>query len=316
MVRFYRAQALAESTKASYRTFRKCYLDFCNTMNYEPLPASNELLCRYIAHLAERLQFNSIPKYMSVVRLLHLESGFQNPLVDNWLIDSLLKGIKRHLGTKVSQKLPITPSLLWQVHKTINLSETEDCIFWAVCLTLFFGLLRKSNVLCTQSSFQQGKHLARDDIHITGEGVVLVIRWSKTIQYQQRTLRLPMPMHPSHPLCPSSAIMRALAFTAGAPQNGPAFVLPSSEGFIAYPPSRFVSRLRSTLLPFVVDPSHFSTHSFRRGGASWAFSCNIPGEMIQIMGDWRSDSYLRYLEVPMSTKRSYVQHCLSSLPPT
>ena len=41
---------------------------------------------------------------------------------------------------------------------------------------------------------------------------------------------------------------------------------------------------------------NLSGHSFRRGGACWALSQNIPGEIIKIMGDWKSTVYMSYLD--------------------
>ena len=46
----------------------------------------------------------------------------------------------------------------------------------------------------------------------------------------------------------------------------------------------------------------FSGHSFRRGGATYLFKMGIPGELIQVMGDWHSDAYKAYLEIDLSTK--------------
>jgi hypothetical protein len=39
------------------------------------------------------------------------------------------------------------------------------------------------------------------------------------------------------------------------------------------------------------DPKQYSSHSFRRGGATWTFSSNIPSELIQLYGDWSSDGF-------------------------
>ena len=36
--------------------------------------------------------------------------------------------------------------------------------------------------------------------------------------------------------------------------------------------------------------------SFRQGGVCWALGLNIPGEIIKIMGDWKSAAYLAYLD--------------------
>ena len=53
-----------------------------------------------------------------------------------------------------------------------------------------------------------------------------------------------------------------------------------------------------------VSPSFgvFTGHSFRRGGATWAFDTGVPGELIQICGDWASDAYKRYLEFGLRRK--------------
>ena len=53
----------------------------------------------------------------------------------------------------------------------------------------------------------------------------------------------------------------------------------------------------------------FSEHSFRRGGATWAFQSGVPGEMIQILGDWASDAYKKVLEFSMQDKLS-IASCL------
>ncbi|CAG2191328.1 unnamed protein product [Mytilus edulis] len=40
----------------------------------------------------------------------------------------------------------------------------------------------------------------------------------------------------------------------------------------------------------------YSTHSFRRGGASLAFDAEVSTELIQLHGDWHSDAYKKYLQ--------------------
>ena len=61
-------------------------------------------------------------------------------------------------------------------------------------------------------------------------------------------------------------------------------------------PSRVVSKLR-------LDPSLFSPRSFRRGGATLAFDCHIPSEIIKLQGDGQSDAYLVYLELSQPQKQ-------------
>ena len=32
------------------------------------------------------------------------------------------------------------------------------------------------------------------------------------------------------------------------------------------------------------------------GGATWALSCGVPGEIVKAMGNWRSTAYLCYVD--------------------
>jgi hypothetical protein len=40
----------------------------------------------------------------------------------------------------------------------------------------------------------------------------------------------------------------------------------------------------------------------------------IPGELIKIMGDWRSDTYQRYVDTTIQTRVSLVQKVAKHLP--
>ena len=45
-----------------------------------------------------------------------------------------------------------------------------------------------------------------------------------------------------------------------------------------------------------LDPIKFSSHNFRRGGATWAFRSNVLADLIKVQGDWSSQAYMRYLD--------------------
>ena len=70
--------------------------------------------------------------------------------------------------------------------------------------------------------------------------------------------------------------------------------------------SRFKPLLIHSFRVFWLDPSEFSPHSFRRGGATLAFDCGLPAVLIKLQGDWRSDAYLVYLEMTDHQKRTAV----------
>ena len=43
------------------------------------------------------------------------------------------------------------------------------------------------------------------------------------------------------------------------------------------------------------------------GGASWAFAAEVPTELIQLYGDWKSDAYKRYLKFSLDDKISVAE---------
>jgi hypothetical protein len=72
--------------------------------------------------------------------------------------------------------------------------------------------------------------------------------------------------------------------------------------------SMFVARLKVILSRLGVKSGDYSAHSFRRGGASYAFSLGLSPLQIKLRGDWSSDAYERYIFIStgavMSVARS------------
>ena len=63
--------------------------------------------------------------------------GFDNPLKENWFLNSILKGIGTVKGLSVKRKLPITPQILLNIKQKLNLNNPKDAVFWAACLVAF-----------------------------------------------------------------------------------------------------------------------------------------------------------------------------------
>ena len=84
-------------------------------MRYSPFPATSDIICQYAALLARTLKVSSIRNYLHIIGLLHKELDLKNPLADNWVLDTLIKGMKRAKGDAVKQKLPITVDLLFSI---------------------------------------------------------------------------------------------------------------------------------------------------------------------------------------------------------
>ena len=82
--------------------------------------------------------------------------------------------------------------------------------------------------------------------------------------------------------------------------------MPSHYGPTILTQARFIAKFRQAISTTgVPDASSFQGRSFRRSAASWAFNHGVPGELIQIYGDWASDAYKAYLEFSVESKLTF-----------
>ena len=197
----------------------------------------------------------------------------------------------------------------WHFHDA-RFFYSLDVVFWAVCLVAFFTFFRKSNLLApSPACFDPQRHLSRHHISFSEGGAVIRVNWSKTIQFSERVLRIPLPVIPNCVLCPSRALWLSLKLSDTSNQAVSAFRYRSATGVVDLTYSVFLARLRGCLGQLGVDVTSYSGHSYRRGGASFALECGVPSELIQAQGDWRSDVYLSYLD-PSLGFRKRVAHTL------
>ena len=122
-------------------------------LNISVAPATTTYLCMYAAYLARFLLPQSVCLYINFVGLLHKEMGLPNPLSDNWVVSTVLRGIKRTLGVPPTPKLPITIPMLLGIRSRLILNNSKHASFWAICLVAFFGLFRKAHLLPDSRDF-------------------------------------------------------------------------------------------------------------------------------------------------------------------
>ena len=304
-VALFRSATFSDNTKATYSSQLKSYLKFCNMMCVPPVPASEAQVSMYAAYLARRLSASSIKPYLNIIRLLHIENGYANPYQESWLVKSTIKGIQKTLGMQSNRKVPIQPSLLIEMHKHIDISNLLECMFWAAALVLFFGTFRKSNLLPNKpSEFSADKQFCRSAFVVNGNGPIEQdVTWSKTIQCKERSFKVVLPKVPDSVLCPVKAVFHAFSMVP-LPPCSPAIV--QDVHGTPLTGSVFNKQLKHLVEKCGLEPSQFSSHSFRRGSATWALQCGVPGEVVKLMGDWRSSVYLSYLDnVPQNVIDHY-----------
>ena len=236
-----------------------------------------------------------------------------NPLHDNWFVKSTLTGIDGIWGTPENRRTPVHPLLLSEIHGLLDFSKIFDLNFWAACLVMFFGLLRKSNLFPNlPTAFNPAQQFIRSDFSYSSAGSVHVhVKYSKTNQFKKRPFELKFLPY-NHVLSPVNALLSSFS-KVRLPKDAPAFVTAATG--TAMTGSEFNRRFKELVSLAGLDSSTYSSHSFRRGGASWALQCGVPGEVVQLLGDWKSDCNKRYLDsLPQSVHDKYRQMTLDFLP--
>ena len=173
---------------------------------------------------------------------------------------------------------------------------------WVGCLLAFFTLFRKANLCPKDTKYDPGTVLTRDDVVLdtVGQRVLVFVNFSKTNQYSQRQHCIPIPRN-SDPALDLYRFVQLLYSRVDASEESPAMSY-SATGFINH--RTFTTKLKGWLSKAGLDPAMYSGHSFRRGGASYLYSIGGSTLMVQVMGDWRSQVFTRYLFLTMDDRQS------------
>ena len=268
---------------------------------------------RYVVFLSRSFKsVTSIRNYLNGVKLWHLYNGCKYPDNISFNLNLVLRGLQRSCLHTKKQALPITPEILINFKKVLDLDQPFDSTLWCVCVLSFLLMARMSNILPKSvKSFNNFKHLTRQKIFSNKSGLIVVFEWAKNNQFGQRKVKIPLLAKPESPLCPLTAYTNMCSLNPGTPDS-PAFLMQSKSRTVTLTVPIFTKHLRHLLEITGHSPTCYSGHSFRRGGATWAFKCGVPGELIQAHGDWHSEAYLLYLNFTIDSRLSVTDKMLQT----
>ena len=270
----------------------RTFFFFCSYFGREALPASSDTLCYFAELLSLTASFGHIKNVLSSIKYLHAAYNLLYP-VNDFGLDATLQGLKRRLAKTPFQVLPISPTILRLIHDSMDLTKKKDLAIWCSYLVAFYCLFRKKNVCPESSEPSQEKTLRRKHIEVDQSNNIVYIycNFSKTNQFGSSDLIIPVPGNEDPKLNLVKHLSNLFADVDADPDQ-PAFTY-SPDRFVHY--KLFTERLKSALLSCGLEPSLYSGHSFRRGGASFLYQ--VGGSILQIMssGSWSSTCFTRYL---------------------
>ena len=295
-----RFDALASSTQRNLTTQLKAFLLFVFYFGLERFPVSEDCLILYIQFLSRCFKSPaSVKNYVIGLQTVSFLNNWNFPDLSLPHFRYQFKGISRQLAHTTSRATPLNPIILQAILNVLDPNDPFQASCWAVMLCGFLLFARIGNLLPKSMSFDPTKQLSRSDVFVAQDCVIFSLKYTKTIQNAERVLQVPLYIDASSPLCPKKALFNMIRLSPGIASDH-LFSYRSSAGLSVITQYQFISFLKQKLSQCGYDSSHFSGHSLRRGGASWAFAKGVSSERIKKHGDWKSSAYLVYLDFSLS----------------
>ena len=268
------------------------WLFFSNYFSLPVLPASVDAVVCFLEFMARTSGHGHLKHLLSSLKFLHQALDYKFP-ENSFQVDMTMQGLKRRLAKVPFQVLPITPRVLRDMFKHLDMQKTGDLALWCSFLVSFYGLLRKSNAVPKTSPYDPSKVLLRKHLKVDPMSnlIYMYIGFSKTNQFGAKDLVVPL-LGNSDPELDPVRHLQSLFSRVQVLEDSPAFSY-GPKSFINY--SIFTNRLKSLLTKSGYDASLYSGHSFRRGGATFLHACGGSALMVQASGDWSSQCFTRYL---------------------
>jgi hypothetical protein len=208
-------QGFAKGTLQNLKTQISKYREFCEEFGCREQPASVRTIMMYMEFLGQQFSAAStIRNYLYGVKLWHILNGFSGDQFNGYIVKRMHRGLEKKLKHNKRQALPITAQLLLDIKEVLNLDQPWDCTKWALYLTAFFLVCRKSNLVpVSVGKFDCSKQLTRGHFQQTDDGLLVVLTWTKTIQFNERKLVVPILRIKDSELCPVAAFEKIVSIS-------------------------------------------------------------------------------------------------------
>ena len=288
--------AWAPGTLRNMQTQFDLFVKFCDLYDFQSMPASYPTLCAFAQFLSRSFKApGSIKNYLVGVKWFHVLAGMETSQFDHVSLKLVLKGISRLRKHLPKQALPLTPEILQEIFAKLDHTRVDDVSLWTLLIFGFFLMARKSNLVPDSvNKFDQSRHLCLSDIILSENLVLVALKWSKTNQFGERQHFVPLLAMPDSVLCPVKAFKQHIKIVPKHP-NGALFCRVDRGRVVPMTYTKFQDRLKGLIASTGRTPEAYSSHSLRRGGATFAAAAGVPRHYIQQVGDWKSDAVDQYL---------------------
>ena len=288
-------QAYAEGSSCSYYNKFNLLLLFCihYDLNVRVLTVNNVI--SFIEMLAySGLSTATIVTYISAIKTKCSTFEINFSPWSHSRVTLMLRACSRTIVHHQQAKQVLTPHNLVALIQQLS-SHPHGVMYKGLFLLAFHGFFRISNLLPkSKSKNETNRHLTRGDVSISSSGITVFLKWSKTMQASRDTRLIPLAAVPGSPLCPLQAFLQ-IQQAYPVPSQSPMFSYLHNNKLVVISQSQARQVLFKSLSALGLDAKTYGFHTFRRSGASLAFSLNVPVQYIKAHGTWASDAVWAYL---------------------
>jgi hypothetical protein len=299
----FRKASLAESTKKQYTLHGRHWLRFCTVFDIPEEPEEAAAIM-FVTFLAQTQKSSSIRSTMSGVKNYWSMRGWAFDTSAWNEYNSVMQGIRRTMKGSPQRKHPVSPEELLLMSEHFSESPFARAI-WACIMITWWCMFRKSNTTVNETAPDGVGHcIRRGDVTVNRERwqLHIVVRGSKTNQYGERIHNAYVQGRKGSKLDPVQAWIDHLESNPGIAATAAAFTF-MEQGL--QKPMRYED-LRVTLKKCFAsiggEATTVSSHSLRRGGATYAYLSGVPQLLLKAHGDWASDCYQDYIELPQAAR--------------
>ena len=184
-------------------------------------------MSRFLVFLERSCKYSTINNYLSAIVSLHRFYGYPVSIRESFFVKFVLRGLRSQSWDVSVQKQPLTVEQLRDIYVKCVLSD-HDLLLWHVIMLSFRCLLRKSNII-PDTVNDMGHVIRRCDVQVYEWGIMLLVRSTKTLQYIEYDLDIPIYFIPDSIFCVASAVLDHMRKVPGFFQ-GPIFRKESAVG--------------------------------------------------------------------------------------
>ncbi len=265
----YVKQAKTENTRRAYRADWDDFSNWCEKYRRQPLPAAPDTVAYYLADRSKDLKTSTLQRRLATIAEAHREAGFESPTKSSQ-VKSVWAGIRCEKGVAQNHKKPTLTKHIREMvsHLPDGLLGVRDR---ALLLLGFAGAMRRSELV----------GLDVTDVALTDEGLVVLIRKSKTDQVKEgRKIGIPRGEHTE--TCPVRAVLAWL--DEADIKEGALFRSVNKHGHVMG--TRLSDRtvaevVKRSLVAAGKSARGFAAHSLRAGLITQAAMNDVPERAIQ-----------------------------------